>query len=78
MMSLASDDVDAGASGITWLKSHVESHFDLLELTTAAVLLMMLSVSCDSNTGITSPKSHVEPCFNHLNLTNNRVLLAMP
>ena len=47
-MQLASHDADASTNSVKWLKRHVVSHYDHLELTNAMVLLMILSVSCDA------------------------------
>ena len=58
-------------------KYHGASHFDHPEVKNTMVLLMMQSLSCDTNTGMTWPKRACYTCLNHLDLANKRVPLTM-
>ena len=52
-MPLALHYVDVSTNSLNDCKNHVASHFDHLELTNVMLVLMMSSVSCDTNNGIT-------------------------
>ena len=66
MMPLASHHAAAGASGITWPKRHVASHFYHFDISNGMVPLMTLLASCDTDnsiSGITGPKHYVAQIF---------------
>ena len=72
MMCLASHDTNAGASGITWSKSHVIPHFNHIDLQNAMVLLVMLAQMASHD-----QKGNFAPHFNCLDLRNAMVPLTM-
>ena len=68
---MASFDEDVSVNGITWLKSHVASHFNCSDLKSAMVLLRILLALHDTNARanyIKWTKYHVAPHFNVLTL----------
>ena len=70
---------DADATGITWPKNHVASHFICLNIRNAVVPLMMLLASCDidvSASDIKWLKCHVAPHFKCLDLRNGMLPLT--
>ena len=80
IMPFRSHNADASASGITWPKSDVKSHFENLDLLSRMVPLMILSVSSDTDNSInciTWPKCYVAHIFKHLDLMNAVVVLTI-